>query len=553
MSGNWFDDAPTTPTDDDVPMEMPDNLPPPPSERKAPPQAKKPSGNVRTVKTTPKPLHQQRTETAPLPTRDAPPHDDDAEEEAIGQMLRDPHYTAQALARGLKPDHFHDGRVRGRIYWAICEVHENKQRSHDAAYSWLDVADLLHKHRPNGPGTKSSLEIIGEYSKGSGKAELRRLLDVGFVDDSAYSKIQKIKSLAEARATLVAIAESEAEIRNCKHYEMAEVLKTARARISTLRVEDSSAIRVPRVIDDIHNTGTEASIVSGFPRLDVMAGPMYAGLTVVAGLGGSGKSSFVSNMAASMAQDPQGAVLVFTMDVKRREYVRQMVYAGARLDTSLLADKMDQDAAGRLEDSAKRVAALPMWFDERRGLTVPQIESTIFTVQGEAARMGRKLTVVIDYLQLLKGGRGEEVPWQLADVASDRNVPLIATSALIERYRPKKSAEVETLGTDGPQLADVPPAVSAAASRVILVYNYAAQHRAEVFFDGTTPRMPEPERVVMIVAKNKRGGGIGRLEMTLHPHMGLIEDKGPEASKTSSEPIPDVEPEREEPSFGDEN
>lgn len=538
----WYVDENLLPTNE---------LPPPPSERVPPPAPKKGSGNVRTVKAASKPLVQ--TPTPPVvPVREAPPHDDGAEEEALGQMLRDPHYTAQALARGLKPDHFYDVRVRGRIYWAICEVHENAQRSRDAAYSWLDVADVLHKHRPNGPGTKSSLEIIGEYAQGSGRSELKRLIDVGLVDDAAYSKIQKIKNLAEARSTLIAIAESEAEIRNCKHYEMADVLKMARARISALRVEDMSAVRVPRVIDDIHNTGMEMSVFSGYPRLDTMAGPMFAGLTVVAGLGGSGKTSFVATMAAQMASQPNIAVLVFTMDVRRREYVRQMVYAAAGLDSSLLFENMKTSEAGQLEVAAKKIAALPMWFDERRGLTVPQIESTIFSVQGEAARMGRKVVVVIDYLQLIKGARREEVPWLLADVAIDRNVPVVATSSLIERYRPKKSAENETLGNDGPQLVDVPSDVAAAASRVLLTYNYAAQHRAEIFFDGNTPRSPAPERVVMIVAKNKRGGGIGRLEMTLHPHTGVFEDKGPQVEvKTSDDAVPDAEPEpnHEEPRF----
>lgn len=453
----------------------------------------------------------------------------DHERLSVSQMLHDPSYTARAISLGLVGSDFFDLHCLSRVYDACCEVFAvNKDYGH------ADVAKHLEERGQLASVARDMEHLIpaedrAEWASSGSKGYIAlELLSFETSNSPApVSYIETIKKAADAKRLSVKLKKAAAQIDAAKQSELECVVADAmHSVLAGDRSDKKAALKMDRVVEERFFVDAPKEIHTGLPRFDRLAGSMLPGLIVVAGSSGCGKSALLSTMALRMAQSEEKlAVLYFTFDARRQEVADSMIYSVARVDQDARDYTLSTDEAKRVDDAQTLVTSLPIWIDDRRALTIEQIESSILAIQGDAKRMDRTLVVVLDSIQHVKVERGEQdAALQLADVGQRCNVSIIETSGLIERYKPKKSIENETLGTDGPQLADVPGPVSAAASRVILIYNYAAMHRAEVFFDESAPPV-ESDRVVLIVAKNKRRGGVGRVEVTFTPLYGLFEDK----------------------------
>lgn len=354
------------------------------------------------------------------------------------------------------------------------------------------------------------------------------------------TEVTSLRNLGKRRHSIRLCQEQEQKLRHAKTCESASVLADFSRAMSAKTHEEATLYSAKNAVDQMlfENAMSDEGILLDFPRLDKLAGPIFPGLTVIAGNSGVGKSALARTVVDNITRDHHRkvAVLYFSLDERRGELVQKLIRSIAGVPSSVSPANFTSDDVLAIDSATNVVRGMPLYMDDRREPTIEAMEGTILAVKG-ALNHNQKLLVIVDSIQLIKVERGErDAAWQLSEMAHRHGVPIVATSSLVERYKAKKSQEGETLHHDAPQLADVPAPVREAASRVILIHNYAAIHRAELFHDDDSVTTA-PECVVIIVAKNKRGGGIGRLEFIFQPSLGIFS----EVKKTKEPPCVEAE------------
>lgn len=455
---------------------------------------------------------------------------DGHEQLTISRMMGDPGYTALAQRKGLQKSHYKHP-IYAYLFGVIAALFQRSR-----TYGLRDIIEHIREDQKLDRVGNKLLYLIPEDERerevkryhSLGAAALHVLHSFATQEDVPAAYIDTLITSFEARAFVANMERAAAMVQQARDVDLPGVLPQARAialASGPVRSEDMVQHVSQRILS-MKYTSARVGVRTGYARLDTMAGPMSPGLIVVAGNSGSGKSGLVTTMATQMALHEDTAVVLFTLDDNGEDMSKKLVYSLAQVEIPASEITLTSEENGRIEKASDDLSKAPIWIDDRRFIAPHHIETVLLSVRAEIGPQ-KKLVAVLDYLQLFKGnGDGKDASQELKDIGERCGVPIVATSTLIERYRPKKSTEGETLGHDAPQLVDVKEPIREAANRVILVHNYAAVHRSETFFDSQA-RVTAEERVVLIVAKNKRGGSVGRVEATFLPHLSLFRDTPP--------------------------
>jgi replicative DNA helicase len=179
----------------------------------------------------------------------------------------------------------------------------------------------------------------------------------------------------------------------------------------------------------------EHSIGTGFTDLDGFLTGFYESQLVVIGARPSvGKSALALNIARRAAEK-HGAVLYYSLEMPSRELVWRMVAIESNIDLSRLR-------AGILSEKEKDAAMIAV---KKLAAVIPQllINDSSFSIS-EIVRSARRASehtkpalIVVDYLQLISGGKGERRYEQIGNIsrslkllAMQLRVPVIALSQL---------------------------------------------------------------------------------------------------------------------------
>lgn len=274
-------------------------------------------------------------------------------------------------------------------------------------------------------------------------------------------------------------------------------------------------------VDNVLESGEPISgLRVGFTDLDAMTTGFYPGDFVIVGARPAmGKTSLVLDFAINVAREvvrngTPGSVAVFSLEMSGIQLVRRMVSMISGVSMGVLKrGKLSQDDYRSLADACEDLYNYPIFIDD--GSDVTPLE-----VRGKCRRLksqhGLSL-VVIDYLQLMRGGRRtenrvqeiSEIARSCKSMAKELEVPVIALSQL--------SRAVENRDDKRPQLSDIRESgsIEAEADMVILLYRdsyYKAkeEHRPEV------GNPDEVESAEIIVAKH-RNGPTGKVILGFQP------------------------------------
>jgi replicative DNA helicase len=216
---------------------------------------------------------------------------------------------------------------------------------------------------------------------------------------------------------------------------------------------------------------------------------------VVAGRPGMGKSALAQTMAMSMARESY-PVLLHSMEMDDREVVQRFFAQTARVDLNRIRGGTPGDYDWQqLGDACTKLGPLPIWIDERPGLTLEQLTASIRRVVTE---YGVRVAF-IDYAQLVvaKDARMPhhlhvaQVFRALKELARTLKITVVALSQL--------NREVEKRSDKRPILSDLAESggVEQAADLVLFVY------RPEVY--ETEGESTRPGEADLIVAKQRSG------------------------------------------------
>lgn len=411
------------------------------------------------------------------------PFSQEAEEAVIGSVLMNPPVYVQ-LASFLHADDFY--LVRHQHIWRAFErISENNMP--------IDMLVLVEV-----------LENMGKLDDVGGQAHLIQLASN---TPSPYNAeiYGRIVERASIRRRLIMAADDIRKMAMNEDSTLESVLSEAEARLFSVSDIQTRRSFVPmwQALSDYYDRmeqllsrrGQALGVPSGFRDLDLLLGGFQkSDLLVFAGRPGMGKTSFLLTVALNAAR--VGArVAIFTMEMGVEQIVQRMVSMESRINVQKLrlANLTPQEGA-RFTEVIGRLSHLAIYIDDTPALTPLDIRTKARRLYHE---QGLDM-IIVDYMQLMSGGRGLEnnrvqeisyISRSLKELARELNVPLISAAQL--------SRAVEQRQDKRPLLSDLRESGSIEQDADIVMFLY----RDEMYNEATE----YPGQADIIVAKHRNG------------------------------------------------
>jgi len=439
-----------------------------------------------------------------------PPHDLDAEAAVLSAVML-AQEAFDRVAEFLRPEHFYSG-ANQRIFEAVLAL-QNDSHPVDVitVAGWLRDRGLLQQiggtpylaQLTDAIPTIAHVETHGRAVQS--KFRLRRL--IGTCQDFAavgYGDCGDVQGFID----------------------QAEQAIFDLARTS----EGSSVVSLKQAIHGAFGILSEAAkrgggitgFATGFHDLDKMTSGLHPGdLYIVAARPGMGKTSFVLNLAAQLAEPRRVAaegstettealgsgVVFFSLEMPREQLASRLLASDAGVDVSKIrSGNIGKEDWINLTESASKLGHLPLWLDDTPAIGLLDVRARVRRLQAEISRRGsdgpkaqRLGLVAIDYLQLMSGRPGaqsreqeiSELSRGLKQLAKEMQVAVIALSQL------NRSVETRTTKDKRPQLSDLREsgAIEQDADCILFIY------RDDYYNAEST----EPNTAELIVAKQRNG------------------------------------------------
>lgn len=354
-----------------------------------------------------------------------PPHNIEAEQACLGACLID----AEALDRISEvlsgPDDFYR-EAHSEIYSAMVSLAEgnsnidlitvcNRLRDHDkldfvGGATYLDsmVSAVVSSAHAN-----SYAKIVSET------ATERRLQQAGL----------QIQRLAGEGETEVAEKVDRAE-------ELVFSVADTRKSQQLLHVKPILETTFDELYERFQQKEEITGIATGFRELDAMtAGFQKSNLIILAARPSMGKTAFVLSMAQHIILNKKrpATVAMFSLEMAATELCQRVLCATARVNAQdVRTGRMREEDWQAITRAMNQLNEAPLFIDDTAAITPLEMKAKCRRLQ---KRHGLDM-VIIDYLQLMKGGtkienRAQEISMisrQLKMLAKELNIPVVALS-----------------------------------------------------------------------------------------------------------------------------
>jgi len=269
------------------------------------------------------------------------------------------------------------------------------------------------------------------------------------VQAHSYAKIIREQAerrrLMEAGAKIIQLAK--------EGFDPSEIVEVARGEVDSA----SRSVAKPWSMGDAYDRfeGQIGEGVTQFPTMwpavnDVIGGYRPGAVYVLGARPGMGKS--IWGVQAALDLSEYGQVVLHSMEMSERELLTRITANIARVNTRRLDGSgggMRPEDWGAIRQHAPTVRNLPLRIDDRAGVNMNQIRSSVRT----ASRNGKVSGLVIDYLGLIQGK-----PWQrsryevvtdisreLKILAKDFDIPVIVLAQLNRQAEKDKMPDISHL------------------------------------------------------------------------------------------------------------
>lgn len=434
-----------------------------------------------------------------------PPQNIDAETAVLGAVILDRDALIKAFEL-LRAEHFYK-EAHQQIFVACQALFERNEP--------VDLItltnELTRRHQLDGTGGSQYLMSLAEAvptaanvhyhaSIVRGKALLRELISAGTsIVSSCFEDTEPTESLLDLAEKKI-FAVSKDRIRP-SFRPIKSILKSTFEDIERLYSRKGHVTGVP----------------TGFTDLDDLTGGLqHSELVVIAGRPSMGKTSFALNIMINAAMEEGIPSALFSLEMSMNHVVQRMLCAEARVEAyRLRTGRLGDKDWPKLTTAAGRLSEAPIHIDDTPSMNVLELRAKARRVRAEHG-IG---LLVIDYLQLLKGGgRFEsrqqemtEICRSLKALAKELEIPIVALSQL--------SRAVETRDKKRPQLADLREsgAIEQDADLVAFIY------RPGYYKEQQSPDDKENYEAEIIVAK-QRNGPTGPVMLTFRREYMRFED-----------------------------
>lgn len=435
------------------------------------------------------------------------PQDLEAERSILGAMMISKDAIALAAGR-VKPDHFYR-QAHSDIFKAILTLYQRNEPvdliTVSGALKKQDVLEKIGGHSfladiinsvPTASNVDSYSRIVIE------KYMLRRLIDISsdVIKESFDDTSEGDAVLEDAQKRLMDLSSEQG---GDEFVKLDTVLKG--------------------VFDDIQSVyDTEDKILgvtSGFKDLDaVTSGFQKADLCILAARPSMGKTALALNFAVNAALK-NIPVAIFSLEMPADQLAVRLLSSESKLDMKRLRTaSLHEHEYKNLINALGTLSEAPIYIDDSPGISPLELRAKTRRIQAEA---DIKL-IIIDYLQLMKGGKRRaesryhevsEIVREVKAFAKESGIPIIALSQL--------SRSVEQRQDKTPMLSDLRETgeIEQTADLVMFI------HREDYYEQKTSDSMKDlslsPTNVV--IAKH-RNGPTGAVQLMFKKNISKFQD-----------------------------
>lgn len=374
----------------------------------------------------------------------------------------------------------------------------------------LAIGSLRSRNNPTDPvAVTEELRRTERLTKAGGAAYLHELTSIVPTASNAGFYARALRDLSVKRQ-LVQVGMTIKSMGYASEGDVEDLVKRARHDLDAITVGRASKVRpIGDTLFDLIGTLDEKPRYYSSPweSLDKLIGGFApGGLYIFGARPGSGKTICALQAAAHLAH--KGVVAFSSLEMAEAELqLRLIAQYGPVHQTFLRNRTLTADDKKRVFEAWQAIKGAPIYIDDTAGVSMSQVRTHARTV----SRHGKLVGVVVDYLQLVRGGLGDTQQERIADVAhelkalaKDLDVPVIAAAQLKragDRSRGRKLPDLDDLRESG--------AIEQDADCVILL---------------DRDKEKSPRDLTVVVAKN-RHGETGRFSLHWQAEFARVNDK----------------------------
>lgn len=423
------------------------------------------------------------------PALRTPPHEISAEQAVLAAILIDDKSIDKVLPILNPNDFYHPSNKH--IYTHLLKLHNDNKP--------LDIVTL-----------SASLNETGEMNKAGGLEYVSSLVSIlpNASNIIHYAEIVKDKSL------LRHLIEESSDISE-KAYSfsgnVSELIDEAEKKIFSLAeykvkkdiyaISDMIEDTIEKLEKLFNNKEQITGVPTGFIDLDkITNGMQNSDLVIIAGRPAMGKTAFALNIALNAARKANSSVAIFSLEMSSQQLVQRLLSSEARIDASKLrSGKLYKEDWDNLTTASSELNELKLFIDDTPAINVTELRAKCRRLKRES---GLDM-VIIDYLQLMSGGKSDNREQQISEIsrslkalAKELDIPVLALSQL--------NRSVEGRNDKRPMPSDLREsgAIEQDADIIIFLYRDEVYHK-----DSNDKGIAE-----IIIAKHRHGPtGVVRL------------------------------------------
>lgn len=426
-----------------------------------------------------------------------PPHDLVAEQSVLGAVFIAPD-TIISLADELVPDDFY--KPANKIVFKT-------------------MLSLFKKGEPIDATTMvSALTNQGDISKIGGMNYVVELVNSTPTSKNVEHYAKLVKEKATLRKVIADLSESLSSAYQGDVSISDIISKTEKSMLDISNQNTGTGFRNVADILDTHmqmvetrsqTDGFVTGLSTGFVGLDKITTGLHEGnLIILAARPAMGKTALALNIAKYVATMERKPSIIFSLEMSAEELIERMVASeGMVPGYHLKTGNLSTDEWKRLVQAQSNLYDTPIFVDDTAGIRISEIRSNARKLAQEMGDLG---VIIIDYLQLITGAKGEnrqqivsEISRELKILAKDLRVPVIALSQL--------SRSVEQRQDKRPMLSDLRESGSIEQDADIVAFLYR-----DAYYQKEHADSQEANNVTELILEKNRHGSLGTVKLYFH-------------------------------------
>jgi len=419
-----------------------------------------------------------------------PPHSTDAERSLLGAILLDGDVLTTVMPLASAEDFYTTAHQK---IFAAC-------------------ARLFHQgKRVDAVLIKDELDRSGDLERIGGETYLAQLVED--VPSSAgaeeYARIVSEKAVTRNLIHVCTNIQASAYEGGVPGHEL---LDSAEEQVFALGrgAADQETVEIQTVLNEtfdeiqqlIDGGGGLTGVATGYHRFDDMTtGLGFGDLVIVAGRPSMGKTTFANCVVDHVGVVERKPVVYFSLEVNRKHLVRNMLCSRARVELQRVrSGHLTNDDIEALTRAAGELMEAPIFIDDTTGATAMSIRAKARRIRQRQGELG---LVVVDYLQLMETGRGEnrqqevaQISRSLKSMARELECPVVAMSQL--------NRSVDSREDRRPRMSDLRESGALEQDADLICFLYR-----EFQYNPTDENRNQAE----VIISKQRNGPTGRIEL----------------------------------------